>query len=169
MESRWCRLTLEAFKRGILDYSERRDWRWKLKERLVLDSIETELAADINQLAHHWHCAAAQITGWDETESVFEYHQKQARRAYNVIGKSKLPWYKWEHVEDKPLAQLWKEFKQREKDPKYAAYLKKLRDDLRESAGEGARTIQANKEMLKRYHEAQKKLETKKLEQRRRR
>jgi hypothetical protein len=105
---------------------------WLLKEKVILDSIENKIATNINQLNHLWHCSAAQITGWDENEELFEYHKKQVQKAYNVIGRASLPWYKqWTHAEDKPLEQVWKEFRERGQEPKYAAYLNIERQRLR--------------------------------------
>lgn len=167
MESRWCRLAVEAQSRGVLDFSAPMDWRWTLKESLVLGSLEDELVAEVNKLAHHWHCSAAQVTGWDEQEELFEYHKKQAKRAYNIIGKNRLPWYKvWEITEEKPLDQLWKEFKEAEKNPEYAAHLRELRDDLRKTAGEGQERREAFDEVVKRHEQRKAKMAARELQRR---
>lgn len=158
MESRWCCLTLEAFKRGVLDYSKAYDWRWALKERMVLDSIEDDLVKEIDQLVHQWHCAAAQVTGWDEREELFEYHKTKAKNAYNVIGKNRLPWYKvWEIADSKPLADMWKDFKQRGKDPVYAKQLHEIREKMRKKVGDSRQQAVDYAEMLKRFAESKKK------------
>jgi hypothetical protein len=139
LEDRWSKLAIDAHVSGALDFknAHRFDYIWLLKEKVVLDSIENKLATNINQLNHLWHCSAAQITGWDENEELFEYHKKQVQKAYNVIGMAYLPWYKqWTQVEDKPIEQVWKEFQERGKEPKYAAYLKTERQRLRQLANE---------------------------------
>jgi hypothetical protein len=116
-----------------LDFSEavRYDPYWDLKERLVFDQLEDELAAGVNRLAHLWHCSAAQITGMDDGEEFFEFHRRKAHKTYNVIGKLMLPWYRqWSKSEGRTLAQLWKRFKDQMKDPAYAAHIRKEQVEL---------------------------------------
>ena len=121
-----------AHLRGSLDFREPRrfDWRWQLKETLVLDTLEDQLVHDMNTLVFQWHCAAAQVTGWDDKEQLFDYHSGQARHSYNVMGKTLLPWYKQWWTAETNLATLWTAFKNEEKDPVYAAYLKSIRDGM---------------------------------------
>lgn len=82
-------------------------------------------------MTHLWHCSAAQLTEWDEKDTKFEYHRKEANRSFRDVGKLLLPWYKrWQRSEEKSLAQLWREFKEQEKDPVYAARLADARKSL---------------------------------------
>jgi len=122
-----------AHREGALDFacSHRYDHRWALKELWVFDTLEDQLAARLNEMTHLWHCSAAQLTEWDEKETKFEYHRKEANRSFRDVGKLLLPWYKrWQRSEEKSLAQLWREFKEQEKDPVYAARLAEARQSL---------------------------------------
>jgi len=101
-----------------------------MKERLVMEGLEDTIAVEVNKLAHAWHCAAAQVTGWDEKETLFNDNSKEVRRAYNLIGKSLLPWYKQWAAEEKSLAQMWREMREAEKNPEYAAFLRKEKEKL---------------------------------------
>lgn len=124
---------------------------------MVLDSLEDELVKELNQLAHRWHCSAAQVTGWDEREELFEYHKKHAKRAYNIIGRSRLPWYKvWEVVEERPLEDVWREFKENGKDPAYAKYLQGLRDKLRNKTAEALQQQKDYADIFRKHAEAKK-------------
>ena len=96
----------------------------------MLNALEDQLLSETNELVFQWHCAAAQVTGWDEKEALFDYHSGQAKHAYNVIGKNLLPWYKQWKVEERSVADLWKAFKAAEKDPVYGAHLKKRKAEL---------------------------------------
>lgn len=136
MEGRWFQLALRAFTKGILDFTDTAGPRSLWRETLVLDQLEIELVIEMNKLAHLWHSSAAQITGWDEHEELFEFHQRHMREAHNVIGKAALPWYKtWKA--GKTLADQWREFLDAEKDPAFAAKLKKLRQEVRDKAEKG--------------------------------
>jgi hypothetical protein len=161
LAGRWEKLAVEAHIRGCLDFREphRFDWRWDMKERLVMEGLEDSIAVEVNKLAHAWHCAAAQVTGWDEKETLFNDHSKQVRRAYNLIGKSLLPWYKQWSIEEKSLAQMWRDLKEEEKDPEYAkvlqierdklfAKVKEAQDDMKNYA-EGMRLMKEREEALK--------------------
>lgn len=138
MASRWYKLTVRAFTRGVLDYpaNDRRDWKWLLKEDLALTELEDERITEMNRLSHMWHCAAAQVTGWDEKEELFNHHKRQAQHAYNVIGRATLPWYKSWRTEEISLGELWRQFKEQEKDPAYAAELAGDRARLRQKVAE---------------------------------
>ena len=138
MASRWYKLTARAFVRGVLDYpaSNARDWKWQLKEELTLAEMEDEHITEMNRLSHNWHCSAAQVTGWDEKEELFNHHKRQAQHAYNVIGKATLPWYKSWRSEEVSLGELWRRFKEQEKDPAYAAELAEDRARLRQKVAE---------------------------------
>lgn len=104
---------------------------------LVLDAIEDETAVEINKLAHLWHCSAAQLTEWDEKEEKFEFHRIEASKAFKDIGRTLLPWYKRWDESDRRLEDLWKTFKDQEKDPEFqkwrskeVAKLNKMADDF---------------------------------------
>jgi hypothetical protein len=122
-----------AHTEGSLDYSRssRYDYRWALLETWTFDVLEDKLAARLNEMTHLWHCSAAQLTEWDEKETKFEHHRKEANRSFRDVGKLLLPWYKrWHKTEEKSLAQLWREFKEQEKDPVYAKRLAEARSSL---------------------------------------
>jgi len=161
LESRWYKLTAKAYTRGVLDYpaAEQRDWRWRHKETLVLNAIEDDLITEMNRLSHHWHCSAAQLTGWDEKEELFNYHKRQASHAYNVIGRATLPWYKKWSTDEVSIAELWRRFKENEKDPKYAAYLQGLRDKLKEKNDEWVRGYKLSEELAQKAVKRNKELE----------
>lgn len=161
MESRWYKLTAAAYLRGVLDYpaAPDRDWRWHMKEDLVLQAIEDDLVTSMNDLSHRWHCAAAQVTGWDEKEELFNYHKRQASFAYNIIGRATLPWYKSWKESEVSLGELWKRFKAMEKDPVFSKRLKKLHEDIRIERVEREQNEQAMKDSLKRFKEMKKKQE----------
>ncbi len=112
------------------------------------------MVRELNQLAHHWHCAAAQVTGWDEQEELFEHHKGKAKYAYNLIGKNRLPWYKiWEVTEGKTLADQWVNFQKAGKDPKYAAYLEEIREKMRQKVRESEQVATDHENMLKKHAE----------------
>jgi hypothetical protein len=91
---------------------------------------------------------------WDEHEERFEFHRKEARKTFNAVGKSLLPWYKrWETGSEKPLAQLWKEFKEREKDPVYKTKLDVIRAKLRQKSDVAASGLTAMNNARKAYVE----------------
>jgi hypothetical protein len=144
-----------------LDYpaAEQRDWRWRRKEEMVLDAIEDDLITEMNRLSHHWHCSAAQVTGWDEKEELFNYHKRQASYAYNVIGRATLPWYKKWRTDEVSIAELWKKFKESEKDPKYAAHLDGLRKKLKEKNEEYERSVRFSEELVENVKKRNKELQ----------
>lgn len=120
----------------------------------MLGDIEEQLVCRLNSLAHTWHCSAAQLVEWDEREERFEFHRKEARKTFTTVGKILLPWYKrWETGSDKSLAQLWKEFKEREKDPVYKAKLDEIRNELRQKSVESGSSIAALSNARKAYTE----------------
>lgn len=108
----------------------------------------------LNSLAHAWHCAAAQLVEWDEREERFEFHRKEARKTFNAVGKSLLPWYnRWKVGAEKSIAQLWKEFKAREKDPVYGAKLDEIRAKLRQKSEHAGSELKAMNNVRKAYTE----------------
>lgn len=156
MGSRWVRLCIHAHTIGSLDFSraDRRDAYWAIKRDWVLGDIEDQFVCRLNALAHDWHCAAAQLVEWDEREERFEFHRREVRKTFNAVGKSLLPWYKqWETGSEKPLAQLWKEFKEREKDPVYKAKLDKIRAELRQKSDAADAQVAAMEGARKAYKE----------------
>jgi len=98
---------------------------------MLFNLLEDELAAKMDAMTHLWHCSAAQLTGWDENETVYYDHGKLAINAYNMVGKALLPWYQWSVKKELSLAEQWKRFKEDEKDPEYAAKLAKFREQLK--------------------------------------
>lgn len=155
-----------------MDFSRARryDNNWHLKELWVFDLLEDQLAARLNEMTHLWHCAAAQLTEWDEKEVKFEYHRKEANRSFRDVGKLLLPWYKrWQRSEEKSLAQLWREFKAQEKDPVYAARLAEARSSLvalQRQSSEQAATM-AGIEQARREEDKRRAAHASKLEARR--
>lgn len=118
----------------------------------MLGDIEEQFVCRLNSLAHAWHCSAAQLVEWDDREERFEFHRKEARKTFNAVGKSLLPWYKrWETGSEKPLAQLWKEFKEREKDPVYKAKLDVIRAGLRQKSDTAGLELTAMNNARKAY------------------
>jgi len=102
-----------------------------LKEVVVFACLEDRLAARANELVHNWHCAAARASVWDESGEEFEFHRREADKTFKTIGKLLLPWYKiWTETEGKTLAQLWKEFKEEEKDPEFQKWRAQVKRDL---------------------------------------
>jgi hypothetical protein len=152
---------VKAFTRGILDYPaiDQRDWKWWLKEDLALAELEDEQITEMNRLSHMWHCSAAQVTGWDEKEDLFNHHKRQAHHAYNVIGKAILPWYKSWRSEEITLGELWRRFKEQEKDPAYAAELARDRERLRQKVRDTAAAQTQELEIAKARREADKQRE----------
>jgi hypothetical protein len=127
------------------------DVRFLLKEEWVLSAIEDERASQLNALAHQWHCSAAQLTAWDEQGKQFEFHRKEASKTFKAIGKLTLPWYKqWTKPDERSLAELWKRFKEAEKNPEYAKWLREERkriNDYRAQAMGGGDIDTAVKEL----------------------
>ena len=143
MGARWSKLALEAHCRGALDFrgASRYERNWLLAERLVLDTIEDELASKLNGMVHQWHCAASASTAWDESGADFEFHHKEAEKAYKDVGRLTLPWYNWKT--EKTLEELWLDFKKQEKDPVFqkwrSAVKKKMSDETKRQIEDAAR------------------------------
>lgn len=129
---------------------------------MILDTLEDETVARMNELTHTWHCSAAQITEFDEDETLFNFHKDKAKRAYNLIGKNRLPWYKWS--DDVALRDLWKSFNEASKNPERAAYYSKLREKLRTLSTESTAKLpnsdmmKGKRELLKKQEERRRKL-----------
>lgn len=118
-----------------------------------MDALEDSIAVDLNKLAHNWHCSAAQVTGWDEKETLFNDHSRKVKQAYNLIGKSLLPWYKQWAAEEKSLADLWRQFKEEEKDPEYAKVLKAEREKLYSKVKDAETSTQRQNESMRKIEE----------------
>ena len=154
METRGAKLTVYASRTGALDYSQYRRYSryWQIKEDLVLRDIEDEFVARLDELAHQFHCSLAQPNGMEGDEDRAAFHVQGARNAFNDVGKLLLPWYKQWEEEGQTLAKMWKEFKLKEQDPVYAAYLEKQRKKLRDSSEalkNNAKTLEALKTRLR--------------------
>ena len=120
--------------------------------------------ARMNELTHSWHCSAAQVTGFDEDETLFNFHKDKAKRAYNLIGKNRLPWYKWSNNAE--LKDLWKSFNEASKDPQRAAHYKTLREKLRNLVTESTAKL-SDSDMMKDKLALQKKHEARRRKARR--
>jgi hypothetical protein len=145
LESRWGRLSVHAHRTGALDYGQYRryDAYWAYREELIFRDIEDEFVARMNELVHLWHASLAAPSGWEEDDKRTEYHRREASKTHNDIGKLLLPWYKRWQREEKSLIEMWREFKEREKDPQYAEFLRKERQRLREMSREAASETKA--------------------------
>jgi len=136
LEARWGRLIVHAFRTGQLDFTpyHRDDPYWSLREELVLSDLENEFRARVDELTMMWHSCAGQPSGWEEDNKRVDWHQKEARKTWNDVGRCLLPWYdQFDQLEERPLEEIYAEFKAREKDPAYAEYLRKERQRLRAS------------------------------------
>jgi hypothetical protein len=140
LESRWGRLALEAHLTGIHFDGGRYDRRYLLREQLVFSALEDKLVADVNRLAHIWHCSAAKADIWDEKKEDFEFHRKEANRTFRAIGKSSLPWYSLWQQEELTLENLYKSFRAMQKDPEYI----KRREAIRAKMNEKIATTKAD-------------------------
>lgn len=136
MESRWGRLITHAFRTGALDFTQyqRDDTYWELCEGLTLDDIELEFASKLSELSMFWHSCAGQPTGLENDDKRVDWHMREANKMWKDIGRCLLPWYDLFRKAEKSIEQLWKEFKDQEKDPVYAAELKKERQRLNKLA-----------------------------------
>lgn len=85
-------------------------------------------------MTHLWHASVGAPGAFEtENDDRVEYHRTEGKRAFNAVGRLLLPWYKqWKDSEGKELARMWREFKEREKNPEYAAWLKSERKRLGE-------------------------------------
>ncbi len=157
MEDRWGKLAIEAYVGGALNFSEfrRYDRYWLLKEQVVFDALEDRLAIKMNELVHHWNSGAARSNIWDEKGDDFEFHRKEADKAYKAIGRLALPWYNaWEP--EKSLSEVWLDFKEHEKDPEFQvrrkvikAHLQAIDDKAKSEMRSMANVLQRQKEHMK--------------------
>lgn len=98
-------------------------------------------------MAHLWHAAAGQPTGFEtERDERVEYHRNEARKSFQAVGRLLLPWYKkWRESDGKSLAELYRQFKARESDPGYAVWLKEERQRLTKLRQDSAQSAEALK------------------------
>lgn len=135
MDARWGRLFIYACRTGQIDFRgfKPRDPYWELKEGLILSDLENEFIAELNRMTFSWHLSMGQATGWEEDTSGIDGHRREAVQSWNDVGRHLLPWYKgFSAKKEKSIEQLWREFKEQEKDPQYAAWLRGERKRLRE-------------------------------------
>lgn len=154
MEDRWGKLALEAHVRGALNFAEfrRYDGRWLLKEQIVFDALEDQLVVKMQEMVHHWNAGAARSNVWDESGDDFEFHRKEADKAYKAVGRLTLPWYNsW--APEKSLAEMWKEFKDEEKDPAFQARRKKIKSQLNELTAKAEAEMKSMEQVIKRQRE----------------
>ena len=95
-----------------------------------MDQLEDQLARDINRLAHAWHCGASRSNLWDEKGEDFEFHRKEADKAYKAIGRLTLPWYN-DWAPEKSLKEMWLDFKEVEKDPEFQKWRAAKKAEMR--------------------------------------
>lgn len=150
MESRWGRLIVHAFRTGALDFSQysQGDAYWELREELVLEDIHMAFDAKVSELSLLWHSCAGQPTGWEEDEERANYHFKEADKTWKDVGRCLLPWYDLFKKRELSAQQLWEVFKEQEKDPAYAAYLKSERQRLRTMARRAVEGVEAEKDAV---------------------
>lgn len=89
MESdRWTFLTLRAYSSGRLDYSNRLDDRWRLKEAIVLAEVERELHHEMHRLSYEGEIAAAQYV----EQEIFDYHYEKSLEKFDTLEALLLPY-----------------------------------------------------------------------------
>lgn len=136
MADRWGRLAVQAHVRGALKYEEfhRYEPKFLIAEEMVMEAIEDEIVAKLNRMVHEWHCSAARANVWDEGED-FEFHRKEADKTYRSVGRLELPWYNWGSTE-RPIEELWADFKAKEKDPEFQKYRMGLKKEMLDKIGQ---------------------------------
>jgi hypothetical protein len=121
-----------------------------LREELIFRAVEDDLVCKMNEMAHMWHSCAGAPSGWEDDTQRVEFHRKEASKAFRDVGRLRLPWYKqWSQDEGRELVDAWKAFKEREKDPEYAAYIRKLRAEVNEKVDKARIEMQALEEIRK--------------------
>ena len=133
-----------------MDYSRYRryDSYWELKEALVFRAVEDDLVCQLTTMTHLWHSCSGAPSGFEDDSSRVEFHRKEANKTFRDVGRLRLPWYsRWSQDEGKELVDLWKAFKEEEKDPEYAAYLKERRRIVNEKSQEAAKAVAAMNEI----------------------
>lgn len=104
------------------------------------------MAVEMNKLVLGWHCNAAQMTEFGDGK-LFEFHMLKAEEVFNDIGKHYLPWYPhWKNTEANRLLNLWKGFKEEEKDPGFVEWREQIMEQMDEEAAEIEREAQQLKE-----------------------
>lgn len=128
-----------------------------MKEQIVFTALEDRIVADVEKLAHDWHCAAARSSMFDGSDDVFEFHRQEATKTYRSIGRTKLSWYKCWKAEEKSIAQAYKEFLAEGKDPRFKNWRKQVKKGMLEkitSKQEEARILIEAQEKIKQSKEA---------------
>jgi hypothetical protein len=161
LASRWERLAVEAHCRHALNFAEQGGPYRRLKEDLVFDALEDQMATEVMEVAHAWHAAAAASDPWDTEGKTFEFHRKESNKLYRGIGKLKLPWYKrWTLDDADALVKLIQQFYAQEKEPGFKEWREKTKKDMRdkiEQAEEENRMLQEAGERFKQVKAEQEK------------
>lgn len=148
MAGRQERLAIEAHCRGLIDYSKAGGPYAHAKEAVVFEYIEDQLAVEVSQMAHRWSAAAALSDPWDEEGKTFDFHRKEANKAYREVGKLKLPWYKrWKLDDAEKLSQLIRDFYAQEREPGFQEWREKTKQAMRDNIAELKRDVQLKKEI----------------------
>ncbi len=144
MGSRWVGLAVRAHLRGAIDYRVEPRLDWGFQERIVFDTIERELLADLEKLIFSQHVAIASTSyGGAFTEEI-----DHARSAFTKRGRLTLPWLQW--GPEKTLADLWEERNKRHQDPVYKAAIRELQEDLDGEAKKIAAAVEEELQLRKR-------------------
>jgi hypothetical protein len=128
-----------------------------LKEEIVLEVLEDQLANDINKLIHAWHCSAARSNMWDEKGEDFEFHRKEADKSYKAIGRLTLPWYN-DWAPEKSLKEMWDDFKAVEKDPEFQKWRVATKAEMKKRVDKAVSEQAALETALAKHAERQKQL-----------
>jgi hypothetical protein len=137
-----------------LNFAERDGPYYRLKEDLVFDTLEDRLAAEVMEVAHAWHAAAAASDPWDTEGKTFEFHRKECNKIYRDVGKLKLPWYKrWTLDDADALVTLIRQFFAQEREPGFKEWREKTKKEMRDkiqAAEQEGQTLREVGERLKR-------------------
>jgi len=153
LASRWEHLAIEAHCRHALNFAEQGGPYRRLKEDLVFDCLEDQMAAEVMEVAHAFHVAAAASDPWDTEGKTFEHHRKESNKIYRGIGKLKLPWYKrWTLDDADALVKLIQQFYAQEREPGFKEWREKTKKEMRdkiEQAEEEHKALQSAGERYK--------------------
>lgn len=132
-----------------------------MKEDVVLDCIEDDLATEVMGVAHDWHVAAAVSDPWDTEGQTFERHRRECGKIYRDIGKLKLPWYKrWALDDSEVLVRLIKQFFAQEREPGFKEWRNKAKQEMRDRIGQ----LKDGREAMEKVGEAVKQARAKQKE-----
>lgn len=156
MASRWERLAVEAHCRHVLDFSAEGGPYQRLKEELIFDHIEDQLASEVMGMAHSWHASAASSDPWDTEGKTFDFHRKECNKIYRGVGKLKLPWYKrWTLDDVDTLVKLIKDFFAQERDPEFRKWRDKVKKEMRDKIDQAEQEQKALREIGEALKQAQ--------------